>query len=210
MNEYEPLPAQGTQRTAAGSHDASRRSSLSETSGEFNYSGSFGVSPPPSPRRRSQDTQSENGSEHGDYLPVPRASSDCNQPPNTFHRSRRSLEATEGTQSADTLVGNEGSKTLQSADEPVAIWSDAAKPETNEGLTVEELKPWAPFYLQKMALAGFVLVYVALLAAMVVLGVFDEKNQGLATSNSSRHYLWQYGPTAGLYAPNLPTIYFAD
>lgn len=58
---------------------------------------------------------------------------------------------------------------------------------------------WTPFYLQPATLIGFVVVYLVLLLALVILAVADAKRNGIATAKSSEHYLWTYGPTAGRY-----------
>lgn len=58
-------------------------------------------------------------------------------------------------------------------------------------------RPWTPCFLQTPTLLCFTLVYTALLISLIVLRIVDEKNKGLATSDTSRHYLWTYGPTAG-------------
>ncbi|OJD29178.1 uncharacterized protein BKCO1_890009 [Diplodia corticola] len=211
-NEYEPLPPQGGHArsvAAAGSHHASTRSSLSSSSGESEYLtevgmlpdgyfGSFGVSPASSLGRRSQDIPGENQPGPDDYSPVSRASDDLDDPASGFRDDRRSLEEAQGEQSAETLVENGASKEPQGDNNLVAIRSGREELEKDERMSVGTARPWTPFYLRRMALLGFALTYVALLVALVVLGVFDQKNQGLANSTSSRHYAWTYGPTAVL------------
>ncbi|KAK0625700.1 hypothetical protein DIS24_g10987, partial [Lasiodiplodia hormozganensis] len=234
-SEYELLPPQGNAQHATGgaattgSHNenadaeaSSRRSSLSASSGEFEYMAGgismlpdthygpdFGISPASSirsssssRRRRSLLQEDDSPEEHAssseyhddDYVSVSRASSDVGVYP-TADGIRRSLEAAaEGQQSAETLVEDRGGAVPQVDDEVVVV----AEKDGGGVLVEAPTRPWTPFYLQRTTLLGFALVYVVLLVALVVLGAFDQKNQGLATSKSSRHYLWTYGPTAVL------------
>lgn len=240
-SEYELLPSQGNAQHATGaatigSHHnenadpdaSSRRSSLSASSGEFEYMEAGGISMLPdthygpgfgiispassirsSSRHRSllqDDGPEENASsseyrDDDDYVSVSRASSDVGVYPTVdgIRDGRRSLEevvATEGQQSAETLVEGRGGMVPQVDDEAVVV----AEKDGGGVVVVGTPRPWTPFYLRRMTLLGFALVYVMLLVALVVLGAFDQRNQGLATSKSSRHYLWTYGPTAGACA----------
>lgn len=241
-SEYELLPPQGNAQHAtvaattgsrnenAGADASSRRSSLSASSGEFeymeaggismlpdtHYGPSFGIISPASSirssssRRRRSLLQDDNVPEENasseyrdddDYVSVSRASSDVGVYPTVdgMHDGRRSLEeavATEGQQSAETLVEGRGGMVPQVDDEAVVV----AEKDGGGVVVVGTPRPWTPFYLRRMTLLGFALVYVMLLVALVVLGAFDQRNQGLATSKSSRHYLWTYGPTAGACA----------
>ncbi|KAL0257964.1 hypothetical protein SLS55_007132 [Diplodia seriata] len=203
---YEALPAQGGQvrpapaaaPVAAGNsaHDASsRRSSLSASSGDSDYLpeigllpdgyfGNFGVSPASSRGSREQEIGQPG---QDDYLPVSRSSSDHTAPAEGFWDGRRSLEEAGGQQSAETLVENAGAGKEPQVDDDEIV----GKPDIPPG-------PWTPLYLRKVTVVGFLLIYVALLVALVVLGVVDQKHQGLANSTTSRHYLWTYGPTAVL------------
>lgn len=239
-SEYELLPPQGNAQHATGgaayttgsqnenAEASSRRSSLSASSGEFEYMAAGGISMLPdthygpgfgisiispassirsSSRRHSlqeDDVPEENAlssSEYrddDDYVSVSRASSDVGVYP-TVDGIRRSLEeavaAAEGQQSAETLVEGRSGMVPQVDDEVVVAEKDGGGV-----VVVGTPRPWTPFYLRRMTLLGFALVYVMLLVALVVLGAFDQRNQGLATSKSSRHYLWTYGPTAGACA----------
>ncbi|KAL1641060.1 hypothetical protein SLS58_006332 [Diplodia intermedia] len=205
---YEPLPAQEGQlrpapaataaAVAAGNstHDASsRRSSLSASSGEFDhlpetgllpdgYFGNFGVSPASSRGSREQEIGQPG---QDDYLPVSRSSSDHTAPAEGLCDGRRSLEEAGGQQSAETLVENAGAGKEPQVDGDEIVGNRDVPP-----------GPWTPLYLRKVTVVGFLLVYVALLVVLVVLGVVDQKHQGLANSTTSRHYLWTYGPTAVL------------
>ncbi|KAI0123773.1 hypothetical protein BJ170DRAFT_94376 [Xylariales sp. AK1849] len=60
------------------------------------------------------------------------------------------------------------------------------------------IKGWTPFYLRRGTLLFFVVVEVAILIGLVLLYAFDQRNDGLATTDSSRHFFWTYGPTAVL------------
>lgn len=53
-----------------------------------------------------------------------------------------------------------------------------------------------PSYLRKRILAGFVVIFIAIIVALEVLYQSSESRNGIAASIESRHYLWTYGPTA--------------
>ncbi|KAF2137462.1 uncharacterized protein K452DRAFT_235787 [Aplosporella prunicola CBS 121167] len=55
---------------------------------------------------------------------------------------------------------------------------------------------WTPVFLRKSAVIGFICLYIALAVTLGVLQALDIKRQGLATTMSTRHFLWTYGPTA--------------
>ncbi|KAK2764457.1 hypothetical protein FQN54_009152 [Arachnomyces sp. PD_36] len=67
---------------------------------------------------------------------------------------------------------------------------------------------WQPFCLQKLPLAGFAALLLALVAALQVMDSYAESHQGLATANQSFHYLWTYGPTADYVSPILPVAFY--
>lgn len=46
------------------------------------------------------------------------------------------------------------------------------------------------------AIWSFAATFTAMLVALEVIYQFSKKGIGLATSSSSKHYLWTYGPTA--------------
>jgi hypothetical protein len=58
---------------------------------------------------------------------------------------------------------------------------------------------WTPFYLRRKTIMFFILIEILILVGLVILYVFDQRNNGLATTDSSMHYFWTYGPTAGQY-----------
>ncbi|KAK8094911.1 hypothetical protein PG997_001596 [Apiospora hydei] len=55
---------------------------------------------------------------------------------------------------------------------------------------------WRPVYLRRRTLWGFLSVFILILVALEVLLFVSDKNNGIATSTSDKHYLWTYGPTA--------------
>jgi hypothetical protein len=73
--------------------------------------------------------------------------------------------------------------------------ANSAAEQYNEHIRKTEL--WTPFFLSKLAFVGFGFSFVALAAVLGVLYAYSERNQGLATTDESMHYLWTYGPTAG-------------
>ena len=65
----------------------------------------------------------------------------------------------------------------------------------NEAIQRTEL--WTPFFLSKLALVEFGFSFVAVAVVLSLLYAYSVRNQGLATTDESMHYLWTYGPTAG-------------
>ncbi|KAK5059867.1 hypothetical protein LTR84_009750 [Exophiala bonariae] len=104
--------------------------------------------------------------------------------------------------------------------QPVSEGDNAHIPsETNETLTVEpkraktippvlkeqspesrsrSVSTWNPGALHWLTLVSFFAVYVMMLATTIVLFEVSRSNAGLATSKSSHHYAWTYGPMAVL------------
>ena len=64
-------------------------------------------------------------------------------------------------------------------------------------------KMWTPLVLKRKVLLGFASVFLMMIIALEILFLFSNRNNGLATTDSGKHYLWTYGPTAGM-----PTSHF--
>ncbi|KAH8164935.1 hypothetical protein CIB48_g3306 [Xylaria polymorpha] len=60
--------------------------------------------------------------------------------------------------------------------------------------------PWRPFYLRRVVLLGFIILFILIIVAIESLVAISNKNNGIATSMSNEHYPWTYGPTAFLTA----------
>lgn len=70
----------------------------------------------------------------------------------------------------------------------------------NRTLSGEDRKLFTPFFLRRSVLAGFLALFVAILASLVALFVYTErqgKSLGIQTPGGRYYYLWTYGPTAG-------------
>ncbi|KAB2569610.1 hypothetical protein BFW01_g12268 [Lasiodiplodia theobromae] len=65
---------------------------------------------------------------------------------------------------------------------------------TDEASTSGE-PTWMPFYLRRVFLLGFAVVFILMIVALEVLYFFSVRDGGLATVEESLHYLWTYGPT---------------
>lgn len=78
-----------------------------------------------------------------------------------------------------------------SLEEPVAIGK------------IDPKRGWTPVWLRRFTLAGFAALFLAMFVALQVLYSISQRNHGLATSKDQDHYLWTYGPTAGIYTSNL-------
>jgi hypothetical protein len=55
---------------------------------------------------------------------------------------------------------------------------------------------WTPFVLRRRALFGFGFVFLLMIISLEIIFLFSNRNNGLATSDAGKHYLWTYGPTA--------------
>ena len=56
---------------------------------------------------------------------------------------------------------------------------------------------WLPLWLQRRTFIAFTTACASIMAALVILYTYSERNKGLSTVSSTHHYLWTYGPTAG-------------
>ena len=56
---------------------------------------------------------------------------------------------------------------------------------------------WNPVWLWRTTLAGFMVVLILLIIALIVLYHFSNLHHGLSTQFPKHHYGWTYGPTAG-------------
>lgn len=57
---------------------------------------------------------------------------------------------------------------------------------------------WSPLFLRRKVLAFFIVSFTAMIAALAALHIYCDRNQGLSTVNPKQHYLWTYGPSAGM------------
>lgn len=82
----------------------------------------------------------------------------------------------------------------------VLIGSTSVTPSLTEkdGQLPKQRPGWTSTYLQKATLLGFAFAFLCLLLAVIALAIVDAKRDGIATARSSEHYLWTYGPTAGI------------
>jgi Protein of unknown function (DUF3433) len=55
---------------------------------------------------------------------------------------------------------------------------------------------WNPVWLHSVVLSGFILLFLALLAGLIILWHFGELENGITTDITDNHYAWTYGPTA--------------
>lgn len=60
---------------------------------------------------------------------------------------------------------------------------------------------WNSSFLKRRSLLALTVVLVLMFVALQILATFSEKNNGLSTAVMTNHYLWTYGPTAGMFAP---------
>jgi hypothetical protein len=57
---------------------------------------------------------------------------------------------------------------------------------------------WTSTYLRKPSLLSFAATFLTCLLAVIALAVVDATKDGIANGSSDEHYLWTYGPTAGM------------
>ncbi|TGJ82386.1 hypothetical protein E0Z10_g6379 [Xylaria hypoxylon] len=55
---------------------------------------------------------------------------------------------------------------------------------------------WRPVYLRRIVLFSFITIFILNIVTIESLLAVLSKNNGIATANSTDHYLWTYGPTA--------------
>jgi hypothetical protein len=55
-----------------------------------------------------------------------------------------------------------------------------------------------PWTLHRAHLTGLLIFLLGLIVGLQIVYRHSEKNQGLATATENAHYLWTYGPTAGM------------
>ncbi|EXJ79696.1 hypothetical protein A1O3_07978 [Capronia epimyces CBS 606.96] len=55
---------------------------------------------------------------------------------------------------------------------------------------------WNPIWLQGPILSGFVALFLALVAGLLILWHFAQLRNGIRTNITNNHYAWTYGPTA--------------
>jgi hypothetical protein len=57
---------------------------------------------------------------------------------------------------------------------------------------------WRPFYLRRVVLLSLIIVFILIIVAIESLLAVSNRDNGIATSTTTKHYLWTYGPTAFL------------
>lgn len=57
---------------------------------------------------------------------------------------------------------------------------------------------WTPFFLKPATLIAFAVIFICMIATLAILYVLSERHQGFSTASPRNHYLWTYGPTAGM------------
>jgi hypothetical protein len=56
---------------------------------------------------------------------------------------------------------------------------------------------WAPFFLRRKAIVGFLFTFAAILIAIVALYSYSSRNHGFGLGYLDVYYCWKFGPTAG-------------
>lgn len=75
--------------------------------------------------------------------------------------------------------------------------NDGKNDASSEVLTDSGEARWMPFYLRRVFLVGFAVVFILMVVALEVLYFVSVRDGGLATVEERLHYLWTYGPTLG-------------
>ena len=78
-------------------------------------------------------------------------------------------------------------------DESVQVSSE---PTQDSLLQSTSSKLWSPRWLAPLTLSAFVVLFIGLLLALVLLLHYANQRHGLSTQLTSNHYAWTYGPTA--------------
>jgi hypothetical protein len=85
-----------------------------------------------------------------------------------------------------TVIATTADETTKSTDQRADITSAKATRSARQSLSVS----WT-------AISGFVVTFATMLIGLEIIYRYSERHFGLASSSSSKHYLWTYGPTAG-------------
>ncbi|KAK3995753.1 hypothetical protein QBC44DRAFT_283171 [Cladorrhinum sp. PSN332] len=87
--------------------------------------------------------------------------------------------------------GKETSPIFNKTPVSAPIWEDQ-----HDDVSDSCANPWRPFFLQRRALYGFMVIFILMGVAIEVLFIISEKRQGLKTavSHVNLHYVWTYGP----------------
>ncbi|KAF1344435.1 hypothetical protein BDV97DRAFT_304492 [Delphinella strobiligena] len=117
---------------------------------------------------------------------------------NTIEAEERTLDP---LSSRSPSVSPGQSEILQGGEEPppYTIY-DPAKASGVLEFELDENNPvnaklFTPFYLQVWVFVAFALTFATMPIAIEIMWQFSNRNHGLGTSTSSKHYLWTYGPT---------------
>ncbi|KAL6243152.1 hypothetical protein RBB50_009703 [Rhinocladiella similis] len=84
----------------------------------------------------------------------------------------------------------------QLASEPYAPILSSEAPDAVSRTSTRLNTRWNPLFLRRWVLVVFALFFAATIAALQILYSVSRQNSGVATSDSNKHYLWTYGPTA--------------
>ena len=106
---------------------------------------------------------------------------------------RFTSSATPNPARANGLDSNEQIYNVKAPTIAAEICSQGEKQESGGG---EERSMWNPFWLWRTTLVGFILVFVLLVIALIILYLFSNLHQGLSTQISRKHYGWTYVITA--------------
>jgi hypothetical protein len=115
---------------------------------------------------------------------------------NEYSACQRVRQASDASplQSLPTNTKNHAGKNLAlSETEESATVSNVSRHPRCRSVTTS----WDPYFLSWTLRTGFILLFLLMIVSLEVLAWYSRTHNGLATSNSNKHYLWTYGPTAG-------------
>ena len=69
-------------------------------------------------------------------------------------------------------------------------------PKSSQAPSIVATELWRPLWMRRWILILFTLLFIAVIAALEVLSVTSNQHDGLASTSTSYHYFWTYGPTA--------------
>ena len=86
---------------------------------------------------------------------------------------------------------------VESSPNPEGATSSSGGSRIEKPSTRSRGRGWTPFVLRRSCILGFATFFGLMIVSLCLLWYFDRRDRGLATVQTSRHYLWTYGPTLG-------------
>ena len=130
-------------------------------------------------------------------MPVPQE-----PPPEYYHSISRDgrVENVGPVHRSDPRSDDETGRAGVQSDRAISPPEYNSIPEHDKELEPQAVLAWRPSYLRRRVLLGFIAFFLVALVSIEVIFQLSEQRQGLVATRDSWHYLWKFGPTAGMSA----------